>query len=704
MIAEFGRPSDKDLSRLAALLGDRVTKDELIGPYTTYRVGGAASLFMRAMSVDDLHAASRALAKVKIPVLMLGRGSNMLISNSGFRGLAIALGPFAEQIAMPNPDQDPIVVVGAMTSLPVIARQSVAAGLRGFEWAVGVPGSIGGAVRMNAGGHGSDMIASLLSVRLFHIERGIEANVSAANLGLRFRGSDLNDQHIVLSATLRLARGDKAEGESRLAEIVKWRRENQPGGQNAGSVFVNPVSGASSAGALIDGLGLRGYRIGTAEISEKHANFIQADEDGNADDVVELMTFVRQRVAEAHGIELRSEIRLVGFSAAISQQAGAVEQGEVSRNTQLESAFGSANNTDLSIPVPSFSEQLSDEVLAELKDAFDGDATPTANLRVVLPEDPDKSQQESRDQTRDKSSTTNTSLTLKTNNGRIVIVDEDLRLPVDSDHPIDEMTSSVNIAPTSDPSNIIRDSRIEDRHKNVFNTLASNRRRLLTAAGSVIGVVALVLIVLASPIIGVRKIEIEGARYVSADLLIAVEKSLDGKSILTVDTRAAERRLEGDPWVESVRIRSFFPSRLVVEIVERKPVAFYIGVDNRSRVVDSQGRVLAVETGQPTQYLQITGVGPNLAPGASAGSVYRAAAQLAAGMPDELIDRVLNVGVGGPNQLIMTLRTGTLVNFGPPVDLQNKLISLLVLLRRQDAKQILAIDLTDPRTPTVKSK
>jgi len=704
LITEFGRPSDRDLSRFAALLGDRVTKDEPIGPYTTYRVGGAASLFMRAMNVDDLHAASRALAKVKIPVLMLGRGSNMLISNSGFRGLAIALGPFAEQIAMPSPDQDPIVVVGAMTSLPVVARQSVAAGLRGFEWAVGVPGSIGGAVRMNAGGHGSDMIASLLSVRLFHIERGIEANVSAANLGLRFRGSDLNDQHIVLSATLRLARGDKAEGESRLAEIVKWRRENQPGGQNAGSVFVNPVSGASSAGALIDGLGLRGYRIGTAEISEKHANFIQADEDGNADDVVELMTFVRQRVAEAHGIELRSEIRLVGFSAAISQEAGAIEQGEVFRNTQLESAFGSANNTDLSIPVPSFSEQLSDEVLAELKDAFDGDATPSANLRVVLPDDPDKSEQTSRDQTRDKSSTTNTSLTLKTNNGRIVIVDEDLRLPVDSDHPIDEMTSSVNIAPTSDPSNIIRDSRIDDRRKNVIEKLASNRRRLLTAAGSVIGVVALVLIVLASPIIGVRKIEIEGARYVSADLLIAVEKSLDGKSILTIDTRAAERRLEGDPWVESVRIRSFFPSRLVIEIVERKPVAFYIGVDNRSRVVDSQGRVLAVETGQPTQYLQITGVGPNLAPGASAGTVYKAAAQLAAGLPDELSERVLNVGVGGPNQLIMTLRTGTLINFGPPVDLQNKLISLLVLLRRQDAKQILSIDLTDPRTPTVKSK
>ena len=701
MISEFAHPSEKDLNRFAALLGDRITRDEPIGPYTTYRVGGSASLFMRAMSVDDLHAASRALAKVRIPVLMLGRGSNMLISKSGFRGLAIALGPFAEQISLPSTSQDPILLVGAMASLPVVARQSVAAGLRGFEWAVGVPGSIGGAVRMNAGGHGSDMIASLLSVRLFHLDRGIEANVSAANLGLRFRGSDLNDQHIVVAATLRLSWGDKVEGESRLAEIVKWRRENQPGGQNAGSVFVNPVSGAASAGALIDGLGLRGYRIGTAVVSEKHANFIQADEDGDADDVVELMTFIRQRVTESHGIDLRSEIRLVGFSSAVSDEAGALQQTETSRNTQLESAFGSANNTDLSIPVPSFAEQLSDEVLAELKDAFEGDATPTGNLRVVQPNDFAKSPEKINDES---SATTNTSLTLKTNNGRIVIVDEDLRLPVDSDHPIDELTSSVNVAPTSDPSNIIRDSRLEDRRKDVIRSLASNRRRLLVAAGSVIGAVALVLIVLASPIIGVRKIEIEGAKYVSADLLIAVEKSLDGKSILTVNTRAAERRLEGDPWVESVRIKSFFPSRLVIEIVERKPVAFYIGVDNRSRVVDPQGRVLAVETGQPTQYLQITGVGPNLAPGASAGTVYKAAAQLAAGLPDELSERVLNVGVGGPNQLVMTLRTGTLINFGPPVDLQNKLISLLVLLRRQDAKQIISIDLTDPQTPTVKSK
>ena len=703
LITEFARPSDKDLNRFSALLGDRLTKDEPIGPYTTYRVGGAASLFMRAMSVEDLHAVSRALSKVAIPVLMLGRGSNMLVSESGFRGLAIALGPFAEQISLPSVDQSPILVAGAMSSLPVLARQSVSAGLRGFEWAVGVPGSIGGAVRMNAGGHGSDMIASLLSVRLFHLEKGIEANVSAANLGLRFRGSDLTDEHVVVSATLRLAWGDKSEGESRLAEIVKWRREHQPGGQNAGSVFVNPVSGASSAGALIDELGLRDYRIGSAVVSAKHANFIQADEDGRADDVVELMTFVRQRVFEAHGIDLRSEIRLVGFASSVAQDAGAQLNIENQRGSQLEAAFGSSNNTDLSIPMPSFSEQLSDEVLAELKDAFEGDATPTANLRVVRPKE-EINPDEDDASIEEPSEPTNSSLTLKTNNGRIVIVDEDLRLPIDSDHPIDDQTSSVHVAPTSDPSNIVSNSRFELRRREVARNLALNRRRVLVGIGSVLGVVAFVLIILASPIIGVRKIEIEGARYMSADLLVAVEKSLDGKSILTVDTNAAEKRLEGDPWVESVRIRSFFPTRLVIEIVERRPVAFYIGVDNRSRVVDPQGRVLAVETGQPTQYLQITGVGPNLAPGANAGAVYKAAAQLAGSLPDELSERVLNVGVGGPNQLVMTLRSGTLINFGPPKDLQNKLISLLVLLRRQDAKQIIAIDLTDPRTPTVKSK
>ena len=711
MITDISRPSDKDLSRLASLLGDRATLNEPIGPYTTYRVGGEASIFMRILSVEDLHALSRALSKVRVPVIVLGRGSNMLVSDSGFRGVAITLGPFAEQISLPQINEQPILIAGSMASLPVLARQSVHQGLTGFEWAVGVPGSLGGAVRMNAGGHGADMIASLISVRLFHIDRGIEANVSAANLGLRFRGSDLTDQHVVLSATLRLSWGDSAQGEARMTEIVKWRRDHQPGGQNAGSVFVNPVAGATSAGALIDGLGLRGYRIGSASISDKHANFIQADEDGSADDVAEVMTFIRDRVSETHGIDLRSEIRLVGFSSAVAVDAGAQSLFEQKHDSQLDAAFGTSADTDLSIPMPTFSEQLSDDVMAELHDAFTGDLTPISNLRVVRPdvhtsESASELASESVNELVNElaSESSVSSLSLKTNDGRIVIVDEELRLPTDSDFPVDEQTSSVHIAPTSNSGTIIEDSRWASRRKVVATNASRNKKRLLVLAGSVFGVIACVLVVLASPIVGVRKIDVEGVRYMNADLVTSVKKSLLGKSVLTVDTNAAERRLEGDPWVDSVRIRTYFPSRLTIEIVERVPVAWFIGVDNRARIVDQDARVLAVETGQPTAYLQITGVGANLAPGGSAGDIYRAAAQLAKALPDELMKVVLNVGTAGPNQLTMTLRSGTLVNFGQPVDVQKKLIALVVLLRRQDSKQIISIDLTNTDVPTVKSK
>lgn len=719
MITEITHVSDKDLLRFASLLGDRVTDNEPLAPYTTYRVGGAATLFMRVLTVEDLYSLSRALSKVKVPVVVIGRGSNMLVSDRGFRGVAVTLGPFAELINLPTVGQPPILIAGAMAPLPVLARQSVHHGLTGLEWAVGVPGSIGGAVRMNAGGHGADMIASLLSVRMFHLERGIEANVSAADLGLRFRGSDLTDNHVVLSATLRLSWGDTIVGQARLSEIVKWRRENQPGGQNAGSVFVNPVAGVKSAGELIDELGLRGYRVRSACVSEKHANFIQSDEGGSADDVVELMTFVRARVNEAHGIELRSEIRLVGFPSAVSAEAGAQSLKPSNLNSQLDAAFGVSSSPDASLPLPVVSEKLSDEVLAELKDAFEGNATPISILRVPKPdvhvveyELDDNLEPIVKDATSFLDSDVETvvetpkteTLPLKVDEPkRIVIIDEELRLPSDSTFPIDVQSATVNIAPTSEV--VVIDDLAQGAEPNPnLKRFVRKRTKYLVSGSAFFAAIVLVLIVLASPIIAVRQVDIEGSKYMNKDLLVSVEQSLLGKALLTVDTRQASRRLEEDPWVETVRIRQFFPSRLLIEIAERVPVAWFIGVDNRARIVDAQGRVLAVEDGQPTEYLQITGVGPNLAPGNSAGALYKAAAQLATGLPDELAKLVLNVGTGGPNQLVMTLRSGTLVNFGEPVDVLNKLISLVVLLRRQDSKQIISIDLSNPDIPTVQSK
>ena len=311
--------TDTDRVAVAArVLGGRARHDVPLGPMTTYRVGGSAALFVDAAEVADLIAVAEARAASGIPVLVVGRGSNMLVADTGFAGIAVSVAQLAGQIDI---DTDAgLVTAGGGVALPVLARRTAAAGLTGFEWAVGVPGSIGGAVRMNAGGHGSDMAAALVDVEVFDIDTCARLTLPAEAIGLRFRASSLAPAHAVLSARLQLARGDRARSEAELAEIVRWRREHQPGGQNCGSVFVNPVPGhgpdAVSAGLLIDSLGLRGTRFGTAWVSEKHANFIQAGEGGSAADVRRAIEQVRARVAEATGYRLRSEVRLVGFDDA----------------------------------------------------------------------------------------------------------------------------------------------------------------------------------------------------------------------------------------------------------------------------------------------------------------------------------------------------------------------------------------------------
>jgi UDP-N-acetylmuramate dehydrogenase len=302
-------PDDAD--RAAEVLGPLARRSIPIGPMTTYRVGGAAALFVTVTSVEQLHTVADAHRCSGLPVLVLGRGSNMLVSDDGFVGIALSLAELPERIEIDQATSR--VTVSAGLALPVVARKTAAAGLTGFEWAVGVPGTIGGAVRMNAGGHGSDMAAALVSVEVFDLCTSEQRSLDVEELGLGFRSSALAAHHLVLSAQLQLAPGDVAESSRTLKEIVAWRRAHQPGGQNAGSVFVNPVPGEVSAGALIDAAGLRGHRVGSAEVSTKHANFIQADEGGCAADVRALMRYVRERVEQTSGFRLRSEIRLVGF-------------------------------------------------------------------------------------------------------------------------------------------------------------------------------------------------------------------------------------------------------------------------------------------------------------------------------------------------------------------------------------------------------
>jgi UDP-N-acetylmuramate dehydrogenase len=303
------------IERAAAVLGPLARRAVPLGPLTTYRVGGPAALFVATTSPADLVLVARARRESGLPVLVVGRGSNLLVADRGFAGIAVTLGAWAETIDIDAPDGDGRVVVhaGGAVALPVLARRTAAAGLTGLEWAVGVPGTVGGGVRMNAGGHGSDVASSLVGVRVVDLMTGEDREMDTMALGLRFRGSGLRDEQVVVAASFEVRTGVRAEAEAELAEIVRWRRENQPGGQNAGSVFVNPVPGVLSAGEVIDGLGLRGFRVGTASVSEKHANFIQADEGGSADDVVRVMNEVRAKVLAARGIALRSENRLVGF-------------------------------------------------------------------------------------------------------------------------------------------------------------------------------------------------------------------------------------------------------------------------------------------------------------------------------------------------------------------------------------------------------
>jgi UDP-N-acetylmuramate dehydrogenase len=307
---------------LGERLGGRLRRDVPLGPMTTYKVGGSAALFVDVASIDDLREVAAARQATGVPVLVVGRGSNMLVADSGFEGLAISVVPIADAIRIPDtpgaPGSGCSVAAGGAVSLPVLARRTASAGITGFEWAVGVPGSIGGAVRMNAGGHGSDMAHCLVDVDVFDLGGGAGSidTIAAGEIGLRFRASSLGPLMVVLEARLALSYGDRAAAEAEIAEIVRWRREHQPGGQNCGSVFVNPVPGEVTAGALIDELGLRGFRIGSAWVSEKHANFIQAGDGGRAADVRAVIEAVRERVAAASGYALRSEVRLVGFDDA----------------------------------------------------------------------------------------------------------------------------------------------------------------------------------------------------------------------------------------------------------------------------------------------------------------------------------------------------------------------------------------------------
>lgn len=212
-----------------------------------------------------------------------------------------------------------------------------------------------------------------------------------------------------------------------------------------------------------------------------------------------------------------------------------------------------------------------------------------------------------------------------------------------------------------------------------------------------------VLAVMASPLFAIRSVSFEGAVYTADASVESARKALEGRSVFTVDTSQAREALLADPWVADVRVTTRFPGRALVEISERTPVVWYIGDDQKARVVDARGHVIAVLAGWPTKYLQVRGIGPSLKAGAIADDSYRAAAQLVIALPEEIRPKVKFMELTGGGELSMVLSGGTLVRFGPPTGLQDKLVSVVVLLRRQNPSTLAVIDVSTGE-PTVQTR
>ncbi len=291
---------------LARRVGVRATQGEPMAKHTTMRVGGPADLFVTAHNGFELRGLVRFARARGLPYLLLGRGSDLVVSDDGVRGLVIAVRAETTRIEGDR--------YSAEAGVPMAraATETQKAGLSGLEYGLAIPGTVGGAVWANAGAHGGETAAILESATLL-LADGSEAVVGASELGFRYRHSRLKDNpsELVLGASFRLARADAATIAARLDDIRRWRREHQPLGlPSAGSVFRNPPG--DSAGRIIDNLGLKGRRIGGVVVSEKHANFIVNDRQGTASDIRRLVEAVRAEVRDRLGIELALEIEFAG--------------------------------------------------------------------------------------------------------------------------------------------------------------------------------------------------------------------------------------------------------------------------------------------------------------------------------------------------------------------------------------------------------
>lgn len=292
---------------LRAALGSHLRVDHPIGPLTTFRIGGPAALYVEAGDDGALAAVAEARAVGDVPVAVIGKGSNVLVSDGGFPGIVVRLGRGYRWAAR----EGDLVTAGGSMPLPAMSGIALRHRLAGLEFGVAIPATLGGAVKMNAGAHGRTMADVLAWVDVFSLPDSSRRSIAATDAGFGYRRSALPEGAIVVGATVRLRPGVEEEIRAAMDGARAWRRRTQPLAEpNCGSVFKNPDG--DHAARLVEAAGAKGLRIGGAQVSEKHANFIVADPGAAAADVWALIERVRDLVASSTGIRLETEVQVIG--------------------------------------------------------------------------------------------------------------------------------------------------------------------------------------------------------------------------------------------------------------------------------------------------------------------------------------------------------------------------------------------------------
>lgn len=311
----MSRQNTLPLDALRAAFGRHLQENVIMANYTTARLGGPAAALIVTNTAAELADAAQKLWALEVPFQLLGSGSNLLVSDAGLPGAVIL--NRARNVKIDVHQQPFSVWAESGANLGGVARQVALRGLTGLEWAGGVPGTVGGAVYGNAGAHGSDMKAGLLLAEILHRDTGRE-EWPVERLQLAYRSSALKSQPgraVILAARIKLEQSSPETVKEQMEKYSQQRRASQPPGASLGSMFKNPSG--DYAGRLIEAAGLKGRRVGGAEISSVHANFFINHGDATAADIYQLIQVARQTVAERFGVQLELEVELVGDFSAV---------------------------------------------------------------------------------------------------------------------------------------------------------------------------------------------------------------------------------------------------------------------------------------------------------------------------------------------------------------------------------------------------